>query len=134
MIVFSKTAQSILRRKNADYLTPGIPESGQTVLVYQYPHIDQSVDRELYTGHGQIEAVEGKSIHYYVDTDPGSSGSPIVNEQGKAVGIHRLGPRDRTVAEKRIGICMDYILDAFFNYLSQRYRYEYVQTTEHCIL
>lgn len=48
----------------------------------------------------QITSFDDRVVHYLSDTQAGSSGSPVLDDQGRLVGLHRAGGRPQEVAGK----------------------------------
>ena len=66
----------------------GLP--GEWVTIIQHPNGDpkQMTIRENQILEGDSNDAPKKFIHYTTDTDPGSSGSPVLNDQWQVVAIH----------------------------------------------
>lgn len=59
---------------------------GDLVHIYQHPHGQPKCSATQ-----TIAKVKGNHLMYLADTDPGSSGSPVLNSQYIVVGLHRAG-------------------------------------------
>lgn len=78
-------------------LAPGTYElaSGRAVNIIQHPAGD--VKQIAIRRNEIVRAKEGQEFHYLTDTLPGSSGSPVFNDDWLVVGLHRAS---RSVPEK----------------------------------
>lgn len=73
-----------------------IPEAGKIlegeyVSVIQHP---RGGPKAVTLRENQVQSVHGDFIHYLTDTEPGSSGSPVFNDQWKVVALHHAGVPD----------------------------------------
>jgi len=66
-------------------------------FIVQHPGGDRK--RVAYV-RNQITDFDDQVVHYLSDTQSGSSGSPVLNEDGKLVALHRIGGRPQEVAGK----------------------------------
>ncbi len=70
---------------------PSPPASGEALYIVQHP---SGRPQEIAHGAGSDVVVDGSTLRYYgtLDTEPGSSGSPIFRQlDGKLVGLHHCG-------------------------------------------
>jgi Trypsin-like peptidase domain len=65
------------------------PEPGNSAIIIQHP--SQLRYKKIALGDMEIKYVDSKEIQYLSDTLPGSSGSPIFNDDFKLIGVHRAG-------------------------------------------
>ena len=80
-------------------------EPGSRVYVTQYPG-----GGELCLAQGRIRSIWGFDILHEVSTDYGSSGSPLLNQDGRVVGVHRARrPNEQCNVATRIGIAISAI-------------------------
>ena len=82
IIELSTIAMKILERSKFCSLRILNPRPKDSVIMFQYP------GQTLNVGTGVISNVNGHLLEYNVDTEPGSSGSPLLNSQFSALGIH----------------------------------------------
>jgi hypothetical protein len=64
-------------------LTPVSLQSGQTLIILQHPNGDT-----LKMATGILKATQGPWLQYLVNTDRGSSGSPVFNNRWELVALH----------------------------------------------
>jgi hypothetical protein len=69
----------------------------QPAYIIQHPSGDRK--RLAYT-RNQITAFDDRVVHYLSDTQPGSSGSPVLNAQAQLVALHHAGGRPQEIAGK----------------------------------
>jgi V8-like Glu-specific endopeptidase len=48
----------------------------------------------------QVSFFDDRVVHYLTDTQVGSSGSPVFNEQGRLIALHHAGGRPQEVLGK----------------------------------
>jgi hypothetical protein len=65
------------------------PRSGNSAIIIQHP--SRLRYKKIALGDMEIKYVDNKEIQYLSDTLPGSSGSPIFNDDFKLIGVHRAG-------------------------------------------
>jgi endonuclease G, mitochondrial len=58
---------------------------GEFVTIIQHPGGEK---KQIALRENQIVDIEGAFVHYEADTQPGSSGSPVFNDQWEVVGLH----------------------------------------------
>jgi V8-like Glu-specific endopeptidase len=61
---------------------------GETVNIIQHPNGEP---KQLAIRHNQVVDELEQFLHYQTDTDPGSSGSPVLNDQWEVVALHHSG-------------------------------------------
>ena len=81
---------------------PLIAESGKAIVgervnVIQHPNGER---QQLALRKNQIVDVVGDFLHYSSDTERGSSGSPVLNDQWQLAALHHAGVPERNVAGK----------------------------------
>lgn len=82
------------------------------IVMLQYPSGKYSI------AHGDIENIEGSNVFYRIGTAPGSSGSPLLSLDGKALAMHNAGPNnpgitgDNPNAERK-AIVLSSVIDAY---------------------
>jgi len=65
------------------------PQPGNSAIIIQHP--SQLKYKKIALGDMEIKYVDNREIQYLSDTLPGSSGSPIFNDDFKLIGVHRAG-------------------------------------------
>lgn len=90
VVELTPEALSQLRSIGADLLTIGDAVPGARVALVQYPR------GELSFAYGMVEAVEPPDLYYHIGADCGSSGSPVIDWQARAVGIHKRADKPAT--------------------------------------
>jgi endonuclease G len=65
------------------------PRPGNSAIIIQHP--SQLRYKKIALGDMEIKYVDNREIQYLSDALPGSSGSPIFNDDFKLIGIHRAG-------------------------------------------
>jgi V8-like Glu-specific endopeptidase len=66
-------------------------------LIIQHPGGERK--RVAYV-RNQITEFDHRIVHYLSDTQTGSSGSPVFNENGRLIALHHAGGRPQEVAGK----------------------------------
>ncbi len=84
---------------------PMIAESGKLVVgervnILQHP---RGGPQEVGLRQNRLEGVVGDFLHYGTDTEPGSSGSPVCNDQWQLAALHHAGVPDRNAQGEVIG-------------------------------
>ena len=64
------------------------PQPEQTVNIIQHP---KGGTKQIALTKNQIINVDGKKIFYMTDTEKGSSGSPVLNNEWKVIALHHAG-------------------------------------------
>ena len=84
---------STLKQRNAQFLKITSAQLGNQVAMVQYPNGEFSFDK------GIIHDINGYILHYYIAGDPGSSGSPILLWDLRAIGLHsgRVSDNDKEI-------------------------------------
>lgn len=67
--------------------TAGLPEVDDRVYIIQHPY---GMPKKVAFQHNLVRAVMEDRFQYWTDTDVGSSGSPVFNEQWEVVGLHHF--------------------------------------------
>jgi len=65
------------------------PQPGNSAIIIQHPSLLRY--KKIALGDMEIKYVDKREIQYLSDTLPGSSGSPIFNDDFKLIGVHRAG-------------------------------------------
>ena len=129
IIEFSRTAMKILSRTNFASLLDADIEKEVSVssYVYQYPVLNG----RLAVVKGKISKIESKIIKYWAQTEVGGSGSPVLNENLKVIGIHCGTLTDEVFKNDKVqckgikqAIRIDEILKAFKDKLLDEYKGE----------
>ncbi|MES2044603.1 MAG: serine protease [Pseudomonadota bacterium] len=71
------------------------PVVGDPAFIIQHPNGERK--RVAYT-RNQITTFDARAVHYLSDTQSGSSGSPVLDADGRLIGLHRAGGRPQEVA------------------------------------
>lgn len=71
---------------------------GERVNIVQHP---RGREQEVGLRQNQLQSVRGDFLHYQTDTEPGSSGSPLCNDQWQLAGIHHAGVPERVNGQVR---------------------------------
>ena len=80
-------------------------EPGSRIYITQYPG-----GGELCLAQGRIRSIWGFDILHEVSTDYGSSGSPLLNQNGRVVGVHKARrPNEECNVATRIGVVISAI-------------------------
>jgi S1-C subfamily serine protease len=73
------------------------PATGDLAFIIQHPG---GARKRLAYVRNQVTAVDDRVVHYLSDTQGGSSGSPVLNGDGKLIGLHHAGGTPQEVAGK----------------------------------
>lgn len=76
---------------------PLVPERGK-VIEGEYVSIIQHPSggpKAVTLRENEVRAISGDFVHYLTDTEPGSSGSPVFNDQWAVVALHHAGVPDK---------------------------------------
>lgn len=77
-------------------LDGAVPEIDDRVYIIQHPY---GLPKKVAFGHNLVRAVMPDRFQYWTDTDIGSSGSPVFDEEWRVVGLHHFSvtapPGDR---------------------------------------
>lgn len=123
VIELSEIAIQILSRTRYSCLSHAAPQLKLNVHVFQFP------GGVLKSGDGYIDEIDAHTgvMKCIVDAEPGSSGSPLLNSENKAVGIHcgewQLDPADSQLLrnKRKKAIDIGKIFAAYKNELSNQY-------------
>ena len=74
-------------------------EIGDIVEIAGYPSLG-TFKKTMFTGTGEVKSLEESFIKHRVPTSLGQSGSPIMNKEGEAIGIHIGGFGDSNTGIK----------------------------------
>lgn len=74
-----------------------VPKVGERAFILQHP---RGQKKRLGFVRNTISDVEDGVIRYLTDTQPGSSGSPVFDPQGRLIAVHHAGGRPSQVAGK----------------------------------
>lgn len=74
-----------------------LPRIGESAFIVQHPGGERK--RVAYV-RNQVTSFTDRVIHYLSDTQGGSSGSPVLNDHGRLIGLHHAGGRPNEVAGK----------------------------------
>lgn len=88
--------------KSEDYLPVAPERNGMRVVVVQHPN-----GGEMSLSYGEVIGLSGPDLYHTADTMGGSSGSPLLDEFGRVVGLHKAGSPLTNVATR-----MTYITQA----------------------
>ena len=80
-------------------LTPNTIEKNQRVTIIQHPN---GMYKQIAIHHNYVRYADENVIQYLTDTLPGSSGSPVFDDNWKLVGLHHSGGNIREPGTKRI--------------------------------
>jgi len=93
-----RTAQPLPASAPILKLSEAVTPTVQTqAFVIQHPGGERK--RVAYV-RNQITDLDDRVVHYLSDTQSGSSGSPVLNERGQLIALHRAGGRPQEVAGK----------------------------------
>jgi V8-like Glu-specific endopeptidase len=73
------------------------PQKNQATFIIQHPGGER---KRIGFVRNQVTWVDDRVVHYLTDTQEGSSGSPVFNEQGQLLALHHAGGRPQEVAGK----------------------------------
>ena len=91
VFVNSQTGLTPLEAQNA-YYEIAQSNGGNTITITGYGTAISELNKTQQTNTGVNEGRDGNIIKYVVDTNPGNSGSPIIDfATGKAIGVHTNG-------------------------------------------
>lgn len=88
--------------KGEDYLPVAPERNGMRIVVVQHPN-----GGEMSLSYGEVIGLSGPDLYHTADTMGGSSGSPLLDEFGRVVGLHKAGSPLTNVATR-----MTYITQA----------------------
>ncbi len=71
-----------------DFDSQALPTLGDAVTIIQHP---QGEDKQIALSANQVLSVWNQYVFYTTDTEPGSSGSPVFNQDWRVVAIHHAG-------------------------------------------
>lgn len=71
------------------------PIANQPAFLIQHPGGER---KRIGYVRNQVTDFDDRVIHYLTDTQPGSSGSPVLDDQGRLIGLHHQGGRPQEVA------------------------------------
>lgn len=78
-------------------LLPATPVDGQPAYIVQHPG---GTRKRLGFIRNQISQVTTRFVYYLTDTQPGSSGSPVFDSEGRLIALHRAGGTPQTAIGK----------------------------------
>ena len=96
---------------------PALVMEKERVSVIQHPRARQ---KEVALHDNHVSNLLDRVVRYRTDTDPGSSGSPVFNNQWELVALHHAGQKDRDGTAENEGI----LISAIVNDLTARSRNE----------
>jgi V8-like Glu-specific endopeptidase len=73
------------------------PKEETPAFILQHP---QGLPKRVGYVRNTITMCNDRVFHYLTDTQPGSSGSPVFDNQGRLIGLHHVGGRPQEVAGK----------------------------------
>jgi V8-like Glu-specific endopeptidase len=71
-----------------EFAPDAIPAVSDPVNIIQHPN---GQDKQIALNANEVMHLDGRFLHYAADTLPGSSGSPVFNQQWKVVALHHAG-------------------------------------------
>ncbi|MEI9425919.1 trypsin-like peptidase domain-containing protein [Mesorhizobium sp. Cs1299R1N1] len=71
-----------------DIAYAAVPKEGERAFIVQHPDGQQ---KRLGFVRNMITAVTDQSVQYLTDTQPGSSGAPVFNAEGRLIALHHRG-------------------------------------------
>ncbi|MER2266120.1 trypsin-like peptidase domain-containing protein [Methylobacterium oxalidis] len=80
-----------------DLVNAPVPKPGDLAYILQHPNAQQ---KRLGFVRNMISEVDDGVVRYLTDTEPGSSGAPVFDEQGRLIALHHAGGRPVEVAGK----------------------------------
>jgi S1-C subfamily serine protease len=73
------------------------PQRNQAAFIIQHPGGER---KRIGFVRNQVTWIDERVVHYLTDTQEGSSGAPVFNEQGQLIALHHAGGRPQEVAGK----------------------------------
>ncbi|MDI1432756.1 trypsin-like peptidase domain-containing protein [Polyangium sorediatum] len=91
-----------------------IPRKGEHVTIIQHP---QGGPKQIAMTANEVRAVSGDRLWYTTDTLPGSSGSPVFNDDWRVVALHigeskSLKNEDGSRVYANVGVLMKHVIEA----------------------
>jgi hypothetical protein len=74
------------------------PAIDQPAFIVQHPGGQR---KRIAFVRNQVTGFDDEVVHYLSDTQSGSSGSPVLDDQGRIIALHRAGGRPQEVAGKQ---------------------------------
>ncbi len=74
-----------------EFDSENLPKSGDAVTIIQHPNGE---DKQIALSANEVLSVWNQYVFYTTDTDLGSSGSPVFNQDWRVVAIHHAGKTD----------------------------------------
>ncbi|HEX2834183.1 MAG TPA: serine protease [Thermoanaerobaculia bacterium] len=74
-----------------------VPAMNEAAFLIQHPGGER---KRIAYARNQITFFDDRVLHYLSDTQEGSSGAPVLNDQGLLIGLHHAGGRPQEVAGK----------------------------------
>lgn len=87
-IELKQAAVAFIKENGLRFLTVKQPQVDEQVVVFGYGEADIT-NPEMDIGYGAIQSINGFTLKYYAATAPGTSGSPLVQWTGEAIGYRR---------------------------------------------
>ena len=88
----------------------------EAVNIIQHP---RGRRKEIAIHNNQVIRVQDKVLHYRTDTEPGSSGSPVTNNDWQLVALHHAGWKENEVQATNEGIKIPSIVADLYRQLSR---------------